>query len=275
MAPASKRKEDPPPDAVSRVAQIPGNPRGLERLRELVRTGEGIAFVGAGVSAGMYPLWGQLIALLAEEGVSRGLATESDRMYWLTNASRFPQQVVRGIKRSLGDNVYGATLRRIFGPQTGPDGNPFTGVQGALMRIAFRGYVTTNYDPGLLEARRILRPDVQATGYATWKDPELLSGWLTGEIVAEQSCPILFAHGVHERPVETVVLGVGEYRDAYRQGMFRRVVELSQERLVFVGFSFSDTWFEMLAEEVLTQTSRGARVGARYMSRPGSGTSSG
>lgn len=248
------------------MTEIPGNDHALAKLRELVAFGKAIAFVGAGASAGLYPLWNQLIHQLAEEAVKRGLAKPEDRDYWLGIADKRPQQAVRGIKEALRENIYAEALRQIFRPKAGDDGNRFTPVHGALLRIPFRGYVTTNYDPGLIEARLTLRPDIGATGYATWKDPDSLQRWYTGDIFQEERCPILFAHGIYERS-ETMILGVGEYRDAYKAGLYRRLFDKlwGEERLVFVGFGFSDPWLDFLANEVITQTAGQAAGEPRHV----------
>jgi len=114
------------------MSEIPGNPRVLERLGELLESGQAIALVGAGASAGLYPLWEQLIRRLADETVARGLAKAEDRDFWLRIASQRPQQVVRGIKQALGDSIYGIVLREIFRPTAGPDGYRYTPIDDAM-----------------------------------------------------------------------------------------------------------------------------------------------
>jgi carbon-monoxide dehydrogenase large subunit len=248
------------------VLGIPGNEYVLDRLQGLLSSEQAIAFVGAGASAGLYPLWDGLIRQLADEAVTRGLATDADRQTWLRFAPRNPQQAVRGIKDSLGRKVYGAVLGRIFGYQAGDDGKPFTPIQRLLLELPLRGYVTTNYDPGLLEARSAVRPGVRATGYATWQDADAVRRWQTGEVFGEQACPVLYAHGIYEKS-DTIVLGVGEYRDAYRPGAFRELVGKlwSQEHLVFVGFGFADSWFDVIAEQILGLTARQAAGEPRHV----------
>jgi hypothetical protein len=248
------------------VLDIPGNEHVLDRLWQLLGAEQAIAFVGAGASAGLYPLWGGLIRQLAQEPVTLGLATAADRDYWLRTAERSPQQAVRGIRESLGRQVYGEVLRGIFGYRKGPDGRQCTEVHASLLRLPFRGYVTTNYDPGLLEARLLERPAVGATGYATWRDSDMVRRWQTGDIFDEHPCPILYAHGAWERS-DTIVLGIGEYRDAYRPGTFRELVNglWARDRLVFVGFGFNDAWFEVVADEVLTRTAREAAGKPRHV----------
>lgn len=78
--------------------QIPGNEHAFERLRDAIACGEAIAFVGAGASAGLYPLWTGLIRRLADETVKQGMAVAADRDFWLAPATK-AQQAVRGIKR--------------------------------------------------------------------------------------------------------------------------------------------------------------------------------
>ncbi len=169
----------------------PGNEHALEELRDLIRSGRGLAFVGAGASAGLYPLWGELLGQLAGEAVRRGVATEAEHAYWI-GSSTDPADAVAGIRKYLSPSILGVKLREIFRPKAGPDGRRFTLIHEAVLRLPFRGLVTTNYDPGLLEARLSVRPDVAASGYATWADDDLVRLWLTGEIFDEQGCPILF-----------------------------------------------------------------------------------
>ena len=233
---------------------IPGNDHALEFLKRTLNSREAIAFVGAGASGELYPLWNELLNILSAQAVTRGLASESDRQYWKELSNKKPHQVVRGVKSKLSTPLYGEILRDTFRPKLNNDGQYFTKIHDVLLRIPFRGYLTTNYDPGLLEARLALRPDSHATGFSTWKDYDSINRWITGEIFEEQSCPILFAHGYYERS-DTIVLGVGEYRDAYSSGPYRRLFESlwTQKHLVFIGFGFSDAWLDFVTDEIIMQ----------------------
>jgi hypothetical protein len=143
---------------------IPGNEHAFERLRALLGGRSAISFVGAGASAGLYPLWGGLIAGLVEETKKRGRASDDERAYWLKQRDAYPDQVVRGIKGALSEGIYAEVLRQIFRPKAGPDGNHFTPIHAALIRLPFRAHITTNFDLGLLEARLELRRDLRGTG---------------------------------------------------------------------------------------------------------------
>jgi len=74
--------------------------------------------------------------------------------------------------------------------------------------------VTTNYDPGIVDARMRVRPSVSATGFTTWEDELGLDRWRTGDIFGDAELPILFAHGLNNRP-DSVLLATTEYRRAY------------------------------------------------------------
>lgn len=231
---------------------IPGNKHGFERLQDLLQDGQAISFVGAGASAGLYPLWGELITNLATEAINRGRVYAAQHDAWLSSQARYPDQVVHDIKHALGDGVYATVLNEMFRQRPGPDGNCFTPTHAALLRLPFKAHVTTNFDPGLLEARLALRPDLLRTGYATWMDGDIVQRWNNDEIFKNDPCPILFAHGAWERS-DSIVLGTAEYRRAYSAGAFRRLFlhMWTRARLVFVGFSFLDAWVGFIANEVL------------------------
>lgn len=233
----------------------PGNEHAREKLSKILESGRAIAFVGAGASAGLYPLWAQLIRQLAEEAVNRGLADAGQRKLWVEEyAAKRPHQAVRGIREALSEGTYFKLLGSFFGPKKGNDGRAFTAVHELLLRLPFRGYVTTNYDPSLAEARQAVCRGSAVGCTGTWQDTSFVHNWLTGEIFQPGNCPLLYLHGYYERP-QTIVLGAGEYRQAYRQGLYREVFKKlwTQEHLVFVGFGFSDPWLNFVADEVLTE----------------------
>jgi tetratricopeptide (TPR) repeat protein len=254
------------PIQLNDILAIEGNMPAHSRLRKYLRDRDAIAFVGAGASVPLYPLWDPLIRQLADEALNRGRTYQSDYDFWLRNASNDAQQVTRGIRDSLR-GLFEAILAGIFGPKQGADGNYYTPAHGALMRMSFGGYVTTNYDSGLLEARLHMRPEAGATDYATWKDAGFVNAWLTDEVFeGENRCPVLFAHGIYQR-TDTIVLGVAEYRDAYQPGAYRRLFEKlwTWGRLVFVGYGFKDSWLKFLADEVLTLCERRATAEPQHI----------
>jgi hypothetical protein len=61
------------------VLSIDGNRYVFQRLRPPIESRRAIAFSGAGASAGLYPLWPELVNLLIGEVVKRGLASDADQ----------------------------------------------------------------------------------------------------------------------------------------------------------------------------------------------------
>jgi hypothetical protein len=237
----------------SEIVSIPGNEAAAARLSSVIERGNAVALVGAGASAGRYPLWLDLIEQLAATCVTQGLATPADAAFWISNATHKPAPIAQAIRTCLGSSRFNSEIRRIFFPRPDRNGMLYTKAHFATARLNVRGIVTTNYDIGIVEARAAARPHLAATGYATSSDHAILAEWLSGAVFTDANCPILFAHGVFDRP-DTVVLDSEGYGALYRQGLYRRVFEKlwAQETLVFIGFGFSDPWLTYIIENVLS-----------------------
>ena len=248
----------PSPVSLDEILAIDGNRPVYERLRELLAGGSAMALVGAGASFPLYPLWEQLIEALADEPVRRGLAVEADRQQWLRTAAQKPLHVAGRIRDRLKDPLYHALLFETFKDRTGADGRCYTPAHAAIVRAGFKAVITTNYDGGLVEARRLLRPEIRDTGFAVWNQDFAVNRWASGDAFRDgPPCPILFAHGHHADP-PGIVLDSGSYHHAYHDTPYRRLFEnlWIQEHLVFVGFSFSDVVLAQIADEVLWSTAR-------------------
>jgi tetratricopeptide (TPR) repeat protein len=234
------------------ILSIPGNRPVFDALTSTLPDRDAIAFVGAGASAGMYPLWGEFIELLADHAVAEGKAEPKDAARWKADKASTPQQRVNVILRKLGEDRYRSFLRSTFAARRDPDGRRYTATHATLLRLPFRGYVTTNYDPALEFARMDLRPESLTTGTPTWQDDDEVYRWVTGDVFAhEGDCPIFWLHGYWQRP-HGIVLNSGEYSTAYKPGLYRRLFDaLLGQRLVFVGFGFNDPQFTFLIGEYL------------------------
>src|SRR5205085_4216384 len=84
------------------ILSLQGNGPVFDALTSALRDGEAIAFVGAGASAGMYPLWGKFIELLADHAVAEGKAEPKEVARWKADTNSTPQQRVGVILRRLG-----------------------------------------------------------------------------------------------------------------------------------------------------------------------------
>ncbi|HEY0838345.1 MAG TPA: SIR2 family protein [Azospirillum sp.] len=243
----------PPASSLDDILAIRGNRAAFDALVGTMAEGKAVAFVGAGASAGLYPLWDAFIDQLADHAVTVGKAESKDAARWKADRTSTPQQRVNTILRKLGEPAYRNFLRETFRDKPGADGKRYTPVHAALLRLSVRGYVTTNYDPALDFARRDLRPDVFTTGTPTWQDDDEVHRWHTGDVF-EDECPMLWLHGYWQRP-QGIVLNAGEYADAYKPGLYRRLFERlwAQDRLVFVGFGFNDPQFTFMVGEYLRE----------------------
>jgi tetratricopeptide (TPR) repeat protein len=234
-------------DQRARLEQV--NAPGLVALRDYLKSGEAVAFLGAGASASLYPLWAGLIGELVDAAVGR--LGEAEAATCRALAGSAPEDVVEIVRRSLGGPSYHAVLREVLRVRTDPvTGRSWTAVQELVCRCAFRGVVTTNYDPGIVDARMRVRPGASATGFMTWQDELGLDEWRTGRVFGGAELPVLYAHGIHTQP-DSVVLAASDYRRAYA-GKLAQVLERLTDggHLCWIGFSFADQRLAAILREV-------------------------
>ncbi len=226
------------------------NGAGLRALRGYLAGGEAVAFLGAGASAPLYPLWvevvGELVGLAAAVGLSEQAAVTCRAL-----AATRPDAVVELVRRELGAADYRQLLWQVFQIRRDPaTGRTWTATHELVARCAFKAVVTTNYDPGIVDARVRVRPSASGTGFATWADEDTMDRWRTGEVFSGDELPVLYAHGHHNRP-EDVVLAATDYRRAYA-GKLARVLGqfVDGGHLVWVGFGFADQRITAVIREV-------------------------
>ena len=225
------------------------NAPGLAALRDYLKSGEAVAFLGAGASVPLYPLWAGLIGELVDAAAGR--LDEAETATFRALAGSAPEEAVEIVRRRLGTASYHAVLREVLRVRTDPvTGQSWTGVQELVCRCAFRGVVTTNYDPGIVNARMRVRQGASATGFTTWQDELGLDEWRTGRVFGGSELPVLYAHGVHSQP-DSVVLAASDYRRAYA-GKLARVLERLADggHLCWIGFSFADQRLAAILREV-------------------------
>jgi hypothetical protein len=225
------------------------NGPGLTVLRGYLKSGLAVAFLGAGVSAPLYPLWDGLVGQLVEAASAR--LGEQEAVTLRVQARQQPEAVVEIVRQQLGDAQYYHVLREVLRMRTDPQtGRSWTMVQELVCRCAFKAVVTTNYDPGIVNAQMRVRPGASATGFTTWQDELGLDRWRTGDVFGEIELPVLFAHGQHNQP-DSVVLAATEYRRAY-QGKLPHVLGqlMDTGHLVWIGFSFADQRITAILREI-------------------------
>ncbi len=246
-----------PAGQAAELARVNGP--GLAALREYLASGQAVAFLGAGVSAPLYPLWNDLIGELVD--AASGRLSEEQAATCRALAASSPESAVEIVRRDLGPGGYLAVLRQVLRVRTDPvSGRSWTAVQELVCRCAFKAVVTTNYDPGIVDARMRVRPRASATGFTTWEDELGLDRWRTGDVFGEAELPVLFAHGQHSRP-DSVVLATTEYRRAYAGKLPEVLTRLMDGHLAWIGFSFADQRITAVLREIADRTGTRAEPG--------------
>jgi tetratricopeptide (TPR) repeat protein len=243
----------------SRLAAV--NRDGLLALARYLESGRAVAFLGAGSSWPLYPLWDGVISELISAAYD-GLGEDAARTCRAL-AHGHPDAVVEIVRRRLGVQRFREVLRQVFRPRRDRDsGRTWTPVQEMVTRCEFAGVVTTNYDPGIVNARMAVRPYAAGTGFASWTDDDALDQWRTGDVFGNDELPVLYAHGHHNQP-DQIVLATTEYRRAYT-GKVASVLKalIDSWHLVWIGFSFNDARIGAILREVSETSGSTADPGA-------------
>jgi tetratricopeptide (TPR) repeat protein len=229
------------------------NAQGLSALRGYLSTGSSVAFLGAGISAPLYPLWPELVCEIVDSASDKLRPWEAATCRSL--ATQSPEEVMEIVRQQLGPVAYRQVLREVLRTRTDPaSGRSWTPSQELVCRCAFQAIVTTNYDLGIVDARMRVRSRAAVTGFMTWEDEDDLDRWRTREVFEEEELPVLFAHGQSNRP-DGVVLAANEYRRAYA-GKLPKVLGrlVDSGHIVWLGFSFADQRIVAILREIAAES---------------------
>lgn len=236
---------------------------------ELIRSGEAVAFVGAGLSTPLgYPSWGQLLEKLRRE--AEGLPSFNPKR----DPDREPLEFADEIKEHFFNQGQHASYRRLIGKTFMPSltGQNHTLSHLHLAKLPFRAIVTTNYDhcieDALLEADtrdRLLQPEVdQARKRRT--DPCInikivdhdrheVSRFLRSisENALKSKPMVAHLHG-HWKETEHIILTGKEYAAAYssEDSLHHKLAWslFATRRVVFIGCSLKDPGIRRLLTTV-------------------------
>src|SRR5690348_1777834 len=92
---------------------------GLAALRRYLASGEAVAFLGAGASAPLYPLWDGLIRQLLDAASDRLEEQEATTLRALAKGT--PEDVVEVVRSSLDAGAYREVLREVLRMRTDPE----------------------------------------------------------------------------------------------------------------------------------------------------------
>ncbi len=124
------------------------NGPGLTALRSYLDSGAAVAFLGAGVSAPLYPLWDGLIGEVVDAAAGRLEGREVETCRALAHDS--PEEVVEIVRQRLGT----AVTARCCGTCSGPGWSRSRGGPGSRCRNWCAGARSRPWSPRSRPARR-------------------------------------------------------------------------------------------------------------------------
>lgn len=255
-------------------------------LIELVASGEAVLLVGAGSSKRVgYPDWRGLLKDLEDLTNEFSDSFEPDKRKREKFPLKYAEEIKLHVCQSNGLKKYHTLLRRLL--ELGPDLEypPFEKLHKTLVSLPFRGILTTNYDIVLEAALAdITQSPVGLNSLIVHEDFEIeVNGFIRA--VSDQSRPrrIAHLHGRYDLP-KSIILTSKDYEEAYGFVVLEETSELKNSqgishlelfnadseqknsqptlhgrllsvilttrRLVFVGFSMDDPYFEKMLKTV-------------------------
>ena len=231
-------------------------------LIELVASGEAVLIVGAGSSARVgYVTWNDLLEELEDLANRCGAGLDQTRK---GDKLAYAKDIKSHIQDKTGDlSRYYALLQNLFSPKD----PPFEDFHKKLVLLPFRGILTTNYDTVLEAALGNIEPRF---AYDNWLVIDENSAGQVNEFLMAMNNDkrmtrrIAHLHGRFNIP-SSIILSIEDYHKVYglklpaNQG--QRNVEwtlhrkllwavLATRRVVFVGFSMNDPYFNEMLETV-------------------------
>ena len=238
-------------------------------MLELIESREAIAFVGTGLSSPLYPTWLTLLRKLAEKaetvtGAPFHAPTGISEMDALDYAEAL-QEHFRKHDASL--NQYYSIIGREFSGIA----ERCTDRQRNLVRLPFKGFVTTNYDEALEEAMLDCGVKRANCGIVIKRDEDhhTISEFLLSLDDSRQIKRVAHLHGSWDE-TKHMILSRSDYDRAYGSAhsaadsgsvtrpdqwpLHRRLVWalLATRRMVFLGTSLDDPYLKALLRAVAT-----------------------
>jgi hypothetical protein len=213
-----------------------------EELVDQIARGNGVVFVGAGLSQGAgLPGWPGLLRQMLDWSEAHGvnLADRAELEGYIENGELL--LVAEEMRERLGKDDFRRFMAEIF---RAPGLRP-TELHEALVGIPFAAALTSNYDT-LLESAYTIVNGVLPHVFTHADYPELSAALRSGEFYVPK------VHGTIDR-IETVILGQSDYRDvmhakpAYRQHL---TILFSTKTVLFIGFGLTDPDLLLLLDEL-------------------------
>lgn len=261
--------------------EIKDNDLKKQKLLKLLHSGEAVLMAGAGCTASIYPDWLGFINLLQDEA----LQTEGAFQRFDPNREDFLDFADR-IKQKLGSDSYYNLIFRNFKEQDTRHEKFHEALCRLLHNNKLKGIATTNYDPVFESAHTAVtgRPVQSITIEPGLERARILEFLMSLNDHSGQK-GILHLHGSCDRP-ESIILSKTEYESKYGfklrqptntifeaikqneidEAQFTELLKdygivwtmhrklmwslFATRRLIFIGFSLSDPYFNKMLEFV-------------------------
>ena len=233
-------------------------------LIDLVASGEAVLIVGAGSSARLgYVTWDGLLEELENLAAQCDRGFEKDEEKRVKNQLEYAKDIKSHISEEIGLGRYYALLQNLFSPKD----PPFTDFHTKLVELPFRGILTTNYDTvleaalGDIEPRTAYDNSLIIDENSAGRVHEFLMAMNNDKRMTRR---IAHLHGKFDTP-NSIILSIEDYHRAYGlrlptdqvQGdsewtLHRKLLwaVLATRRVIFVGFSMEDPYFNEMLETV-------------------------
>lgn len=226
-----------------------------QQLLEQLRTGDVVAFVGAGFSAPATGTWGELLNALAARTGDAEVVREVARRVGARRAFDY-EAAAQLVRDHLGEH-FRDTLRAVVAT---PRSDALTERLALLRRLPLRAIITTNFDHYLPQQR----PDAEAWAEVLRVAGEREDGWSRRFSERQRTWPpIVQLHGSLADTASDVVFSTRDYRRRLYQETgyvtFLRAV-LATCPVLYLGFSFTGAYLNGLRSEVLAMFGDAART---------------
>jgi hypothetical protein len=241
--------------------ELKANDQQYEYLSKLIASEQALLFVGAGCSVNCgYPASKDLVSLL-NKLVPGSLDGEKDLLQ--KNPCAYIDRIKEKVNEKYGnDGLYKNLLKNTFSPY---DGNKkeYEELHKFLLRLPFKGIVTTNYDVVIENAIAKELPE-KPEGFTVKHGQEgFIADFFRALDFKSSVKYIAHLHGIYKDPAD-IILSEKDYVSTYKfkpnapqisgdiegrfltlQARFLWSVFITR-RLVFIGFSFDDLFFREL-----------------------------
>ncbi len=235
------------------MAELPeDNEENEKKLIELITSREAILFVGAGISKIIgYPIWNELIEILERNAQEKIRFSSETFDFRKDNLTEDNLNYASRLKKFLGKERYSSLIHQTF------DDKECDEAHLRLLELPFKAILTTNYDQTLeIALSKIFKShDNSLVIDNSFSNREILKFFQSLNYGFDGIKKIVHLHGIFKQ-IDTIVLCQEDYIKKYSSDdpnsdswtLHKRIIWalMATRRLVYIGFSLNDPFFEMM-----------------------------